>query len=270
MITSIPFKTWFAGALLAVCSVAWLAVGQEESLRFEVDAAPHIQLIEELEKENSELRLKCQQLEAKFKSVSSGVRVLAEREAITKAKLEEVLENAAKSNVRLELLSGALDQDGKGFEEQLANAANDFRLAEEQKNQTAHALLNLSDAVEAYMAAATSEDEAAKVSVAKSIKDGEIALGLILQEDRFKGRSIIEARVISVNKDYQLALVDVGSRHGLRVGTPVSFHRKDRTIGTALVVDVREAIAGAVFVDLTDSNDQIIVGDSMRIDPEGV
>jgi cytochrome c-type biogenesis protein CcmH/NrfG len=89
MITSIPFKTWIAGALLAVYSVAGLAVGQEESLRFEVDAAPHIQLIEELEKENSELRLKCEELEAKFKSVSSGVRVLAEREAITKAKLEE-------------------------------------------------------------------------------------------------------------------------------------------------------------------------------------
>ena len=269
MIPSIPSKTWFAGALIAACSVAGLAVGQEESL-VQDDAAPHIQLIEELESENSELRLKCETLEAKYKSISSSVGVLAEREAITKAKLEEVLENSAKSNVRLELLSGALEQEGKGFEEQLANAANDFRLVEEQKNKIAHALLNLSDAVEAFMATATSEDEAAKASVTKSIKDGEIALGLILQEDRFEEKSIVEAQVISVNKDYNLAVIDVGTRHGLRVGTPVSFHRKDRTIGTALVIDVREAISGAVFIDLTDPNDQIIVGDSMRIDPEGV
>ena len=116
----------------------------------------------------------------------------------------------------------------------------------------------------------TSEDEAAKTAVEKAIEDGEVALGLILRDDHFEEKSIVEARVISVNKDYNLALVDVGSRHGLRVGTPVSFHRKDRTIGTALVIDVREAIAGAIFIDHTDPNDQVIVGDNMRIDPNGV
>lgn len=270
MTISIPSKTWIVGALIAACSVAGFAVGQDASLGQEGVAAPHIQLIEELERENSDLRLKCEELEAKYKSISSSVGVLAEREALTKARLEEVLENFAKANVRLELLSGALEQDGQGFEEQLANAANDYRLVEEQKNQIAHALLNLSDAVEGFVATATSSDEAAKSVVEKSIKDGEVALGLILQEDHFEEKSIVEAQVISVNKDYNLALVDVGSRHGLRVGTPVSFHRRDRTIGTALVIDVRESIAGAVFIDLTDPNDQIIVGDSMRIDPEGV
>ena len=270
MTPSIPTKIWIAGALIAACSVAGLAVGQEERLGQEGAAAPHIQLIDDLERENSELRLKCEELEAKYKCINSSVGVLAEREAITKARLEEVLENSAKANVRLELLSGALEQDGEGFEGQLANAANDFRLVEEQKNQIAHALLNLSDAVEGFMATATSEDETAKTAVEKSIKEGEVALGLILKEDHFEEKSIVEAQVISVNKNYNLALVDVGSRHGLRVGTPVSFHRKDRTIGTALVIDVRESIAGAIFIDLTDPNDQIIVGDSMQIDPEGI
>ena len=41
-------------------------MGQEERLGQEGAAAPHIQLIDDLERENSELRLKCEELEAKF------------------------------------------------------------------------------------------------------------------------------------------------------------------------------------------------------------
>ncbi|MGY8689891.1 MAG: hypothetical protein ACKVHP_19425, partial [Verrucomicrobiales bacterium] len=114
------------------------------------------------------------------------------------------------------------------------------------------------------------EDANARRAVEKAGREGEEALGLILQDDQLEVKTLDEARVITVNKEYNLVLVDAGQQQGLRVGTPISLHRKDRVVGTALIINVRDAFSGAILLELSDPNDQIMIGDGMKIDPEGV
>ena len=273
MLHLIPSPRVFASALALTGAATVVAWGQQEG--DEVTAAtemkaPHLQLIEELETEVEDVTARNRELEAKLKSLSSSLRVLAERESVTQTELADLREAQKEALVRLELLSSALDQDGTDLEQQLADAAADYRLVEEQKSKIAHAFLNLSDAVESFMKGAENPDAEARLQVEQAIRSGEEALGLILRNDRLEEKSLSNAQVISINPDYKLVLIDVGEKQGLRVGTPVSFHRKDRTIGDALIIAVRDDFAGAILLELTDPNDQLVVGDSMRIDPQGV
>ncbi len=272
------------GALAAVlsCSVVAVALAQET-----VDEKPaYVQLVEDLERELDEALLKNHDLETKVKNLSSALGVLAEREGETKRELEELRESHQKAVVNLELFSVALQRaGGEGMKELLIKAASDLRLVQEEKDAIAQGLVGLMNAVEGYLNASaeeagTTEEKVAEVAstaaeswrepMREALRGGEEALGLILSADRLAEKTISEARVITVNKEFNLVLVDVGQRQGLRVGTPISLHRKDRTVGSALVIDVRDTFAGAILLDLSDPNDQIMIGDTMRVDPEGV
>lgn len=234
------------------------------------EKAPYVQIIEDLEKDLNAALLKNDDLELKVKNLSSAMGVLAERESETKKELEELRESHQKAVVNLELFSVALQRGGEDLQDLLIKAASDLRLAEKEQERVSQGLLGLMSAVEDYLQSASSDDAEARLEVERALREGEETLGLIVRENRLQEKTIDQARVITVNKEFNLVLVDVGQREGLRVGTPVSLHRKDRTVGTALVIDVREIFSGAILLELSDPNDQIMVGDTMRVDPDGV
>ena len=252
-----------AGALFGTV----VASGQQDAI---AEKAPHIEIIEGLEEDYDAALLENDELKAKVKNLSSANRVLAESMSAATAELEELRESYKKALLNLELFSAALDRDGNGLEESLIKAASDLRLVEVDKEKAAQAFMGLLTAVNDYMKTATSDDGEARLAVEKAKLDGEEALGLILRDDRIDEKTLEEARVITVNKAYNLVVVDAGQQQGLRVGTPISLHRKDRTVGRALVIDVRDTFSGAILFEPTDPNDQIMVGDGMKIDPEGV
>lgn len=267
-------RKWIAGTLAGALSLsAAVVVAQTEVSSETVDErAPYVQLVEDLERELDEALLKNRELERKVKNLSSAMGVLAERESETKRELEELRESHEKAVVNLELFSVALQRDGgEGVKEMLLKAASDLRLVEDDKERVAQGLLELMGAVEDYMKTAEKEGQVVEelVPMKDALRASEEALGLVLSDDEFNEKTIADARVITVKKEYSLVLVNVGRRQGLRVGTPISLIRKDRTVGSALIIDVRDAFCGAIF-DLSDPNDQIMVGDSIRIDPEGV
>lgn len=263
---NLSHRSLFAGTLAVALSGIVVGVAQDA----DQGKVPHLQIIEDLEKDLDAALLDRNGLEAKVKNLSSANGVLAESMKDAKVELEELRETYKNALLRLELLSGVLEREDETLEGRLIKAAADLEIVQEEKEQVAQALVGLSSAAEALLIAdeATRADAGAKVTAA--LKQGEVALGLILDEDHLAEKTLEEAQVITVNKEYNLILVDVGKRQGLRVGTPIGFHRKDRTVGSALVTHVRDDFAGAILLELSDPNDQIMVGDRMRIAPEGV
>lgn len=75
---------------------------------------------------------------------------------------------------------------------------------------------------------------------------------------------LTEARVISMKSDLGLAVLNVGTRSGVRLGMPFQISRKDRTLGSALVVDVREDVCGLASGDGGLAIDEIQIGDTAR------
>jgi hypothetical protein len=60
-------------------------------------------------------------------------------------------------------------------------------------------------------------------------------------------------------------VLNLGSKHGIRVGMPFQVTRGDKEIGSVSVVDVRDKIAGAVIQQLTSEQDPIKVGDHLKV-----
>ena len=69
-----------------------------------------------------------------------------------------------------------------------------------------------------------------------------------------------------VSRDSEIALVviDIGKNSGVRVGMPLDILRVNRPIGSALVVDVRDSVCGALVHDLISGDDDAKVGDRVR------
>ena len=65
-----------------------------------------------------------------------------------------------------------------------------------------------------------------------------------------------------------LIVLNVGRKGGVRVGMPLEILRTDRRIGTALVVDVRDSICGAVLNKLVSENDDVKIGDRIQPRPQ--
>lgn len=79
----------------------------------------------------------------------------------------------------------------------------------------------------------------------------------------------IEARILDVNRDLGLVVLDQGARQGVRYGLPLTVMRDRRRVARIRVVDVRERIAGAA-VEETARGETPQPGDrAVLIRPEG-
>jgi hypothetical protein len=76
-------------------------------------------------------------------------------------------------------------------------------------------------------------------------------------------------RLVDVNAELGLVILDQGARQGVRYGLPLTVLRDRRRVARIRVVDVRERIAGAA-VEETARGDYPQTGDrAVLIRPEG-
>ncbi|MEQ1842238.1 MAG: hypothetical protein ABL994_17670, partial [Verrucomicrobiales bacterium] len=64
-----------------------------------------------------------------------------------------------------------------------------------------------------------------------------------------------------------LIVLNAGRRSGIRVGTPIAVLRGEKPVYSAMVVDVRDAISGAVLQDRMVAEGDVEVGDGIRLLP---
>ena len=72
------------------------------------------------------------------------------------------------------------------------------------------------------------------------------------------------AQVVSLNWSLQLAVLNLGSEQGVRLGMPFAVMRDDRVIARLKVVEVRKKISGAV-IETMDRGNAVKVGDRVRL-----
>ena len=159
-----------------------------------------------------------------------------------------------------------LDPDPKGLESRLLKAVRDRDLLERDLDGVTEQLFKLTETFVVYMQSATSDDAAAREAIeaellatSKVFEQGQNA------EASGKVRAIAEGRVVSLDPEIGLVVLNIGRDSGVRVGMPLELMRVDRPIGNALVVDVRDSICGAVINELMmEGGDDVKIGDRVR------
>jgi len=244
-------------AVFALANALCLCVGfAEESIEMaEIRAALDASL-----KKNKELESEI----ANLKQVNINLR---DSLMASNAESEEFRGSYAKMRLQLEALGIEAITDGdKGIQGRLLKAMNDIRLLEEDKMRISEALINLSDKalqiIEESKEGKPRPDEL-KVLLGEAVNDADKALGIGEGQEIgaiVKG-TIHEAKIIGVKNDYGMVVFNVGRVGGAKIGMPFRLFRKDRPVGSTIIVDVRDNVSAALIKELNKEEDYPKVGD---------
>ena len=88
--------------------------------------------------------------------------------------------------------------------------------------------------------------------VKDAVDDSDIALGIgrIEGSENFVDGTIHEASIIGVKDDHGIVVLNIGTNSGAKIGMPFRLFRKDRPVGTSIIIDVRDNISAALIKNL--------------------
>lgn len=142
----------------------------------------------------------------------------------------------------------------QGDNNRLVQAIADIQVLSDRLAEMEERAMNLNAAIETYLEQAVAADPEARARVERSIRELDEALGL-RQKPSPTNQNLGTARrakVLSIDSESGLLVLNRGTDQGVRIGTTYRLHRGDQAYGTAIIADARQRVAGA-FVESTKS-----------------
>lgn len=199
--------------------------------------------------------------ERKINQLERQVAKLNEAYALAREEAEEAKRQLREIRTRLNALGGTLG----GSEEKLIETASQLEAARAELDSVKQSSLRLNSAVAAYMRGALVEDPAAKEALETALADMEVALGLRrVRQDELDG-TVDEAKVLSIDSESGLIVINAGSKAKVEVGMPMEITRGDQAIALAVVTDVRKSVAGLLVQKHLNPNLSVSVGDRVSV-----
>jgi hypothetical protein len=216
---------------------------------------------------------KIQDLETKAANDKGQINALKESLAAANLDCQQARENFDKLRLQNEGLGiAALDSSNSNLRQGLLSALSDLRILEQQKRLLTEALISLSETALSYAKSNShGESAAGKLELDKALATAEKALGVIgrksvdSKQDN-NSNDLHNARIVSIKDEMGIAVLNVGSRQGVRPGMPFSIFREDKPVAHALIVDVRQGICAAVLSDLVSKDEPVKIGDTGRVE----
>lgn len=215
---------------------------------------------------------KIQELETVAANDKGQINALKESLAAANLDCQTARENYDRLRLQNEGLGiAALDNSTSALQQRLISALSDLRILELQKRQLAEALIGLSETALGYAKSNPTENNTAgKLELDKALATAEKALGVLAKNGDAKqdndSTGLQNARVVSLKEDLGIAVLNIGSRQGVRPGMPFSIYREDKPVARALIVDVRQGISAAVLSDLVSKEEPVKIGDTGRVE----
>jgi hypothetical protein len=207
---------------------------------------------------------------------ASGVASTGSDSRIRSLELERDAERMRAQQLRVQLDAlklrfdalGASAGTGSALEERLLKAVNDLRVASQGREQLASALGRLVQAVGVYRSSSFGADPDASMYIEAMLRESELVLApeKAVPLAAAVAASVTDALVVSVNGPLSLAIINVGSRHGVRQGMPFSVVHDGSTVAVGSAVDVRGAITGLSIQSFTTEKRAVSVGDRIRVE----
>ena len=254
---SANFRLLFMASAMGTCCVGSAQEGNLELLELKTTLEASARRIGDLEAQLSAQR--------------------AQNAAVTQS-LSSMTNEASQSREGYEKLRGlmeglgvsVLDSGGDQTRERMIAALSDLRLLDEQKKRLSEALVALS---EASLNLAKASQGAPSVIVTKlddalALADQAIRSASAVGGDEGAPVDLHQAKVVAMKTESGVAVLNVGSKDGVKVGMPFAVYRQDKPVAKVLVVDVRKSVSGVVVQQLVSSAVPIQVGDRGAIDTQ--
>jgi hypothetical protein len=181
--------------------------------------------------------------------------------AIVQANRAEKEASEQLARVRLQL--EALGRD-------LLDGSNDRQIEAVAQNEVLKARLGnleaagsrLISSVTDYIRQAVAADPDARLRVETAIRELDEVLGLRQKPAPASAGSAGQAKVVSIDSESGLLVLNVGESQNARIGTTYRLTRGEQPFGSAIVADVRRNVCGAFVEELEPGSGPVRLGDS--------
>lgn len=150
-------------------------------------------------------------------------------------------------------------------DQRLVKAVADIEVLTKRQRELEDASASLSAAVMAYLKTSVTDNAQSRAAIEVSLRELDKTLGMRQQPHPEKAGSLLDAKVVSIDSDSGLIVLNVGSLAGLRTGMPLQVMRGDQSVGEALVTDVRQSLAGAFVQKLEHPGVPVRTGDTVSV-----
>ncbi len=201
--------------------------------------------------------------------LQNTIKQLTQSLANANAEAETYKRQAADVTLKLQTLGiAASEGDESKLEQKLLAAVRDLRLVKKDNEDYRDGLIQFSEAVMTLLKATDNVAPEIRSAVESEMRRTAELLGSPSNVGRPQAAEVTlsDAEVKDVREDLSLIVMNVGTKHGVKIGMPFEVWRGDRKIGEARVVDVRDRISGAVIQNLENNKNPVKAGDRLRVD----
>jgi chromosome segregation ATPase len=172
---------------------------------------------------------------------------------------KDASEQLAQVKLRLEALGRDLLDGGN---DRLVQANAELEVMGRRASSLEAASSRLVGAVTDYLRQAVAADPDARLRVETAMRELDEALGLRQKPAPAAAGSAGQAKVVSIDSESGLLVLNVGESQNARIGTTYHLVRGDQKFGSAIVADVRRNVCGAFVEELDPGQGPVRLGDS--------
>ena len=200
--------------------------------------------------------------ERKINQLERQIATLRESYTLARSDAAEARRQLREIRTRLEAIGGTALGEG---EQKLIETASQLEATRTELDALRQSTLRLTSALSVYMRAALVDDAAARQALEAALADLDVALGLRqAKQDELSG-TVDEARVLSIDSESGLIVINAGSRAKVEVGMPMEITRGDQAIALAVVTDVRKSVSGLLVQKHLNPALSVSVGDRVSV-----
>jgi hypothetical protein len=214
-----------------------------------VGSAQEVGKVQELERAIANMRAQNQSLRESLVEARRGEKESADALALVRTRLAALGKN---------LLDGG--------NERLVQAMADIQVIQEQTAGVEASARGLQAAVREYLRNAVTSDPDARLRVETSLRELDVALGLTQKPlPDIRTGSLQRAKVVSIDSESGLLVLNVGEKEGARIGMTFRLLRGEKALGEIVLVDVRKDVCGAFIENIQDQSQNARLGDEASV-----
>ena len=205
--------------------------------------------------------------------------VLRERILLSEASVKGLTESLAVANGETELFKRKSDdlssriealgiassgKEDESLRARLIAALRDMRVMQVENDSTRGELVKLSESLMELLKTSEGINADSRLKVEENLRS--VSALLNKQKSTSPNESgLTSGIVVDVKPNLSLVVANIGSRQGVKTGMPFEVWRSGKQIASVRVVDVRDALSGAIVQNTISPADSVRSGDTLRI-----
>jgi hypothetical protein len=195
----------------------------------------------------------------------AAIKGLTESLAVANGETEVFRRKADDLNERIEALGLSASKGDDALRTRLLAAVRDLRILQKENDEAKERLTALSESVMTLLKTSEGINAKARLRVEENLRAANSLIGRAAS-GQGNPAGLTGGRVIDVKPDLALVVSDLGSRQGVKTGMPFQVWRGDKQVASVRVVDVRDAVSGAIVQSTATPSEAVHTGDTLRID----